>query len=78
MFGANLSAYLFENLDHITAVAISNDIEAAITRDEPRVEIINIKVYAKPDNNAVYITLTVKILSAQQLLDIESSIERLR
>lgn len=77
-FGANLHSYLFENLDDITAANMASDIENAIKRDEPRVEIINIRLKSKPDHNEVYITLTIKILSTQQLLDIESSIERLR
>lgn len=78
LFGANLQAYLFENVDYITAAAISNDIDSAIRRDEPRVNIINVQVRARPDNNAVHITVTVEVLSTQQLIDIESSIERLR
>ncbi len=78
LFGANLSAYLFENIDHITALAISNDIQHAIERDEPRVRILNIQVRTKPDNNAVSITVTIEVLTSQQLVDISTSIERLR
>lgn len=77
-FGANLGAYLFENIDHITASNIAQDVENGIKRDEPRVEVLNVQIRMKPDHNEVFITVTVKVLSSQQLLDIASSIERLR
>jgi hypothetical protein len=77
-FGANLRSYLFENMNNITAAAMSSAIRMAITNYEPRVKIINVNIRTKPEDNAVDITLTVQIISTTDIFDISTSLERLR
>jgi hypothetical protein len=77
-FGANLTAYLFENIDQITAQSMSASIRNAITNDEPRVNILNIEIRANPDTNAINITVTVQLISTLESIDIQTNLERLR
>lgn len=78
LFGANLTGFLFEMVDHVTAAAMSTGIEQALKRDEPRVNVVNINIKGMPDSNAIDLTVTVELISAQKIIDIETSIERLR
>jgi phage baseplate assembly protein W len=77
-FGANLRSFLFENISSITAANISSAIKNALRNWEPRVEVLNINIKTIPDDNDVYITLTVKIVSTNEITDISTTLERLR
>jgi phage baseplate assembly protein W len=77
-FGANLSGFLFENINNVTASRIASSIKYAILNDEPRVKLLNVNVKSFPDDNAVYIKLTIQILSTSDVIDVETSLERLR
>jgi|LWDU01.1.fsa_nt_gi phage baseplate assembly protein W len=77
-FGANLRLYLFENINSVTVTALVNDIKEAITNFEPRVEILNVKVNTIDDQNRISITVVVKIISTSSIVNIDTSIERLR
>jgi phage baseplate assembly protein W len=78
LYGANLIQFLFENIDDITARMIMTAVEEAITNYEPRVEILNIRVSAKPDTNEINLTVTVRIISSGETIDVDSTMERLR
>jgi phage baseplate assembly protein W len=77
-FGANLRAYLFENMTNITAAQMSTSINTALANWEPRIEILNTNIQAKPDENEVYITVTGRVKSSNEIIDIATTIERLR
>ena len=77
-FGANLRAYLFENMSNITAANMSTSINLAIRNWEPRIEVLNTNIQAKPNDNEVYITVTGRVKSSNEILDISTTIERLR
>ena len=57
---------------------IMTAVEEAITNYEPRVEILNIRVSAKPDTNEINLTVTVRIISSGETIDVDSTMERLR
>jgi phage baseplate assembly protein W len=78
LYGANLIQFLFENIDDITARMIMTAVEEAITNYEPRVEILNIRVSAEPDTNEINLTVTVRIISSGETIDVDSTMERLR
>ena len=78
LYGANVIQFLFENIDDITARMIMTAVEEAITNYEPRVEILNIRVSAKPDTNEINLTVTVRIISSGETIDVDSTMERLR
>ena len=77
-FGANLRAYLFENMTQITAASMSTSINVALDNWEPRIEVLNTNVQAKADENEVYITVTGRVISSNEIVDITTTIERLR
>ena len=77
-FGANLRAYLFENINNITAANISTSINVALRNWEPRIEILNTNIQAKADDNEVFITVTGRVKSSNEIIDITTTIERLR
>ena len=77
-FGANLRRYLFENMSNITAAQMSTSINTALRNYEPRLEVLNTNIQSKPQDNEVYITVTGRVLSSNEVLDITTTIERLR
>jgi phage baseplate assembly protein W len=77
-FGANLRAYLFENMSNITAANMSTSINTALKNWEPRIEVLNTNIQARADENEVFITVTGRVKSSNQVVDIATTIERLR
>ena len=77
-FGANLRAYLFENMTQITAANMSTSINLALKNYEPRIEVLNTNIQARAGDNEIYITVTGRVKSSNEILDIATTIERLR
>ena len=77
-FGANLRSYLFENMTNITAANMSTSINTALANYEPRIEVLNTNIQAKADENDVRITVTGRVRSSNEIVDIATTIERLR
>lgn len=77
-FGANLRAYLFENMNQITAANMATNIQVALDNYEPRIAVLNVNVQAAAAENDVFITVTGMVKSSNQIVDISTTIERLR
>jgi len=77
-FGANLRAYLFENMTHITAANMATSINVALSNYEPRIEVLNTNVHTTEEDNDVYITVTGRVRSTNEIIDVSTTIERLR
>jgi phage baseplate assembly protein W len=77
-FGANLRQYLFENMSQVTAAQMSTSINLALKNWEPRIEVLNTNIQARADENEVFITVTGRVKSSNQVVDIATTIERLR
>ena len=77
-FGANLRAYLFENMNQITAASMSTSVNIALANYEPRLEVLNTNIQAKASENDVHITITGRVKSSNEIVDISTTIERLR
>tara|TARA_B100001063_G_C16409099_1_gene378642 strand:- start:3 stop:401 length:399 start_codon:yes stop_codon:yes gene_type:complete len=77
-FGANLRAYLFENMTNITAANMSTNIQVALKNYEPRIEVLNVNIQATASENDVFITVTGRVKSTNEIIDISTTIERLR
>ena len=77
-FGANLRAYLFENMTNVTAANMATNIQVALKNYEPRIEVLNINVKAQAAENDVFITVTGRVKSTNQIIDIATTLERLR
>ena len=77
-FGANLRAYLFENMTHIVAANMATSVNIALANYEPRLEVLNTNIHTKEEDNDVYITVTGRVKSTNEIIDISTTIERLR
>jgi len=77
-FGANLRAYLFENMTRITAANISTSVNTALANYEPRLEVLNTNIQVAAGENEVNITVTGRVKSSNEIFDITTTIERLR
>ena len=77
-FGANLRSYLFENMTNITAASMTTSINTALANWEPRIEVLNTNIQAKAAENDVLVTVTGRVKSTNEILDISTTIERLR
>ena len=64
-FGSRVSALLFENVDNITATAISDEIRESITNYEPRVSLTSVVVNPDFDNNSFDAVVTYNIIGAE-------------
>lgn len=62
-FGANLTSKLFELVDETSGNEIIDSIKKTIQRYEPRAKILNIKVFANPNNNSLSVTLEFRIIN---------------
>ena len=65
-------------MTNITAAQMSTSINTALGNWEPRIEILNTNIQAKAAENAVNITITGRVKSSNEILDISTQIERLR
>ena len=77
-FGANLRAYLFENMNNITAANIGTSVNTALANYEPRIKVLNTNIQTRPEDNEVFIKVTGKVISTNEIIDISTTIERLR
>ena len=77
-FGANLRAYLFENMTNIIAANMATSVNIALANYEPRLEVLNTNIHTKEEDNDVYITVTGRVKSTNEIIDISTTIERLR
>ncbi len=77
-FGANLRAYLFENMTNITAANMGTSINNALENYEPRIKVLNTNIQATAGENEVMITVTGRVKSSNEIIDIATTIERLR
>ncbi len=57
---------------------MSTSINLALKNYEPRIEVLNTNIQAQPDSNEVTITVTGRVKSSNEILDISTTIERLR
>lgn len=78
IFGSGIRRLLFEPLTVITASSIRTFIETALENFEPRVEVIQIDVYADTDNNAFQVTIGFRMLGDTRIVLVPITLKRLR
>ena len=62
-YGANLSGLIFEPADENTGEEITSRIKNTVSRYEPRVKILNLKVIALPDANQIKVLLEFRVVN---------------
>jgi len=76
--GAGLKAYLFDNISLDTEFMIKEKIIETIRNYEPRANIINVSVTAKPDDNAYVASIVFSILNNINPVTLEVILRRVR
>ena len=61
-FGSRITESLFENMDEVSALAIRDEIENSITRFEPRVNVLEVKVIPNFEANEMNATIVYEIV----------------
>jgi len=61
-FGSSISRVLFENVDEISASIISDEIRQSIINYEPRVRLIDVKIYPDYDNGSFDVIIIYEII----------------
>ena len=61
-FGSRITESLFENMDEVSALAIRDEIENSITRFEPRVNVIEVKVIPNFEANEMNATIVYELV----------------
>ena len=76
--GAGIRSYLFELADSFTAFEIETAIRNTIKNHERRARIKNVRVRVKRDGNAADVTIEFVVVSTQETVILNATIERLR
>lgn len=76
--GANLRGLLFEPADAITKLDLKQGIRRVLDTHEPRIKVLNIKVFDESDNNSYRITVNFLIKEYDTAESVEIVLRRLR
>ena len=77
-FGSNITGMLFELSQSQMDRSIMQDIRSSLHRYEPRAKIMDINVVSNPDAHSLQVRLTFRVLTTGEIIDLETSISRLR
>lgn len=76
--GSRIESLLFEPVDALTAQALKSEIENVIENYEPRVSLVQVTIYEKPDDNAYSVTIQFYIGNNVEPTAINLILERTR
>ena len=78
LFGGNISALLFENLDLSTASDLEQQIKLAVQNYEPRVELYEVNVQPNYDQNRFDVTIVFRVVNQKDPTELSFFLERVR
>lgn len=76
--GTNIRGSLFENFSPFTAEFIRAKINEMVDKYEPRVEVQQINIYQKDDQNSLEVTIYFKIIELNRQEELTVFVERTR
>lgn len=76
--GSQITGLLFENWTPMLQSVIRQSIINTITNFEPRVQLIDVVVYDRSDNNAVDVSITYKIVNTETPVTLDITLNRTR
>jgi len=65
-FGSNIRALLFEQMNPITIERIKSEVEEAVSRHEPRAQVLGVKVEAQEEQNRYVVSVLFNVSSEAQ------------
>lgn len=76
--GSQVRSLMFENPSPMLAITMRKAILDMVNNLEPRVDVIDVTVDFRPDDNSVNISIEFKIVNTQQPLTVDIILERTR
>jgi phage baseplate assembly protein W len=76
--GTPVKRLLFDNMDDMFVLTMTESITQVLTNYEPRIDVLNVDVAPVPDNNRVYITVVFRIKNTEKPLEVGITLERVR
>ena len=77
-FGSTVTQYLFENFDTLTISSIKDSIRRAIVDHEPRVELLDVRVNGRPEQNSLQVTIYFRVQNQAEPDELSLVLERIR
>lgn len=77
-FGANIVAMLFDLADEDAKYDVEQACKVAISRYEPRAEVLNIDAKVLPDYNSIEVSITFRVKSTFEEVTFQTILARLR
>ena len=77
-FGSTVKQSLFENIDSLTELNVKDAISRAIRDHEPRVELLEVRVNATPENNSLQVTIYFRVQNQAEPDELSLVLERVR
>lgn len=77
-FGGGLHDYLFELGDEATALEVENQVRFAIENWEPRAIVRDIQILFSPDSNSLRVKVEFKVTNIEEVITLETTVQRLR
>ena len=77
-YGAGLNRFLFELSEGFDELEIQDAVVEAISRDEPRAQVLGVKSTLDPDNNSIKVRVAFRVLSTSTVEEISVDLTRLR
>jgi phage baseplate assembly protein W len=78
IFGGNIRAMLFENMDPVTALRMEKEIVNMIQNYEPRAILDSVTIVPQYESNAYDVKIRFRIVNRQDPIQISFQLERLR
>jgi len=76
--GCQIYSLLFENFNPITVQVMKKTIFQVIEKFEPRAQVLDVNINAKPDNNEVNVQIVFKIANSSRPITFNTVISRIR
>jgi phage baseplate assembly protein W len=77
-FGSTVQESLFDNFDSLTVSNVKDAITRAIRDHEPRVQLLEVRVNASPDDNALQVTIYFRVQNQAEPDELSLVLERIR
>jgi phage baseplate assembly protein W len=76
--GCQIYSLLFENFNPITVQVMKRTIFQVIEKYEPRAQVLEVNLRAKPDDNEINIEIIFKIINTSRPVTLNAAISRIR
>jgi phage baseplate assembly protein W len=76
--GGNVRAMLFEPITPLTALNLQRKVQEVLVNFEPRINLVQVAAHPNIDSNAYDLSIYFYIMGSNELVNVETFLERLR